>query len=83
MHVTSHGHDPLWRLDRALERLLGVDLRLLYGFAVPVLVVCGLIFLLAAHPSYPLVGGVVVIEVVLLALIVVKVLAMTGDEDDG
>ncbi len=75
--------NPFAGLDRRLERLLGSDFKLIYGVLAPVLVVCGVIVLLALHPAVWLVAVTLIFEMALLALVVVKLLAMLGDEDEG
>jgi hypothetical protein len=68
-------------LDETVERLLGADMRLLYGMAVPILMVVGLIILLALNPATWLVAAVVVLEIAALAVVVLGFVGML-DEDD-
>lgn len=75
--------DPLAGLDRLLDRLLGADLRWLYGLAVPMFAVFGVIVLVSFHHSIVWAGAALVLEAALLALIVVKSLAILGEEDDA
>ena len=74
-------HDPLAALDGRLERLLGADMRMIYGLLAPVLLICGVIIVLALKPSSWLVALTVVLELAALAFVVVKLLAMLGDAD--
>lgn len=69
-------------VDRAFQRMLEVDARLLYGFVVPVLAICGLVVLLAFDPSGWLLGLAVVL-LVLATLIVVLGIVRMLDEDDA
>ncbi len=71
-------------IDRGAERFLGVDTRLLYGFAVPVLVIVGMIIGFSFHARWWLVGLVVLFEVVALVIVVLGFVRMLnqGDEPD-
>lgn len=68
--------------DAAVERSLGVDARLLYGMAVPILMVCGLIALLALNPETWVVIAVLVLEVCALGVVITGFLAMLNDDGD-
>ena len=76
-----HHADPLHGLDVAVESAVGADVRLLYGFLVPILLVCGLIIVLALSPSYWLVAAALVPEIALLFFMVTKILAMLNEPD--
>jgi hypothetical protein len=67
--------------DAAVERSLGVDVRLLYGMTVPVLVICGLICLLALAPQTWLVILILVVEIAALGVVVAGFTAMLGDDE--
>jgi hypothetical protein len=71
--------NPLRRLDRSVEALLGADLRLIYGMAAPMLLVIAVILALAVTPSYWLVGATLVLELSCLAFVVTKLLAMLDE----
>jgi hypothetical protein len=73
--------NPFARLDLSIERMLGTDFKIIYGVLVPMLVVCGVIILLAFHPAVWLVAVTLILEMALLALVVIKLLAMLGDDD--
>jgi ABC-type transport system involved in cytochrome bd biosynthesis fused ATPase/permease subunit len=75
--------NPFARLDKTVEGLLDADLRLIYGIAVPMLIVCAVIFVLAFDPSAVWVALALVLEVAGLVLIIVKVMAMVADGTDG
>jgi hypothetical protein len=68
--------------DESVTRMLGADLRLLYGIAIPILVIVGLIIVLALQPATWLVGAIVILEVGALAVVVTGLLEMMSDEDD-
>jgi len=74
--------NPFAALDARVERLIGADMRLIYGLGGPVLLLCGVIMLLALTPSEWLVGAAVVLEVAALGLVVTKVLAMLDEPDE-
>ncbi len=68
--------------DASMTRMLGADLRLIYGIGVPIAMIVGLIIVLALHPAKWVVGVVVVCELAGLALIVTKLYAMMSDHDE-
>ena len=69
--------------DASMTRMLGADLRLLYGIAVPILMVLGLILVLALNPVKWVVAVIVVCEIGGLALIVTGLYAMMSDDDQA
>lgn len=69
--------------DESMTQILGADLRLLYGMAVPITMIVGLIILLALHPAKWIVAVVVVSEVAGLALIVAGLYAMMSDDHEA
>jgi protein-S-isoprenylcysteine O-methyltransferase Ste14 len=76
-------HPSLFRdFDASVERMLGADMRLIYGMLVPILMVCGLIVALAFTPSPWLVGLIVLFELLGLTLVVYGFMVMMRDEDD-
>jgi chromate transport protein ChrA len=79
-HADQHRH--VFRgFDDAMTQLLGADLRLLYGMAVPILMIIGLIVLLALNPAKWVVAMVVVCEIAGLALIVRALYELMSDDD--
>ena len=68
--------------DAAAERTLGVDARLLYGMAIPILMICGLIILLALSPQTWLVIAVLILECAALGVVVTGFLGMLNENDD-
>jgi Na+-translocating ferredoxin:NAD+ oxidoreductase RnfD subunit len=68
--------------DQSMERVLGADMRLIYGFAVPVLMIVGLIIVLALRPETWLVVCVMVLECAALALVVAGIVAMLNERED-
>jgi hypothetical protein len=77
----SHQH-PFRRLDDSVQRVLGADLRLIYGMAAPMLMIIGLILLLALRPETWLVIAIVVMELAALALVVYGLFGMLSEDDD-
>lgn len=76
-------HEPVFRgFDSSVERVLGADMRLVYGILVPILMVVGLIIVLALQPTAWLVGAILVIEVAALATVVTGLLGMMTTDDD-
>src|SRR5579864_3398587 len=48
----NHPHEyPFQGFDESVEHVLGADMRLIYGFAAPILMVVGLIIILALNPA--------------------------------
>jgi hypothetical protein len=79
----AHQHRYIFRgFDESVTRMLGADARLLYGMAVPLLMVVGLIVVLALSPATWLVAVIVVFEIAALALVVRGLLEMMSDEED-
>ncbi len=68
--------------DASVERVLGADMRLIYGFAVPILMVVGMIVVLALRPETWLVISILVLEVGALAVVVAGIVEMLNEEDD-
>jgi hypothetical protein len=76
-------HEPIFRgFDSSVERLLGADMRLLYGLGAPILMVVGLIIVLALQPAAWLVGMIVVVEIAGLATVITGLLGMMSTDDD-
>lgn len=86
MATTAHNHehhDPVFRgFDYSVERVLGADMRLVYGMLAPILMVIGLIVVLALQPATWLVGVIVVVEVAALAVVITGLLGMMSTDDD-
>jgi hypothetical protein len=82
---TSHTNPTrvFHEFDASVERTLGVDARLLYGMAVPILMVCGLIVLLALNPETWLVIAVLVLEAAALGVVITGFLGMLNEDDDS
>lgn len=79
----AHHHVGFHAFDARVERLLGADMRLIYGMTVPILVVVGLVIVLALHPQSWIVGAIVVLEVAALGLVLTGIFGMLEDEDPG
>lgn len=79
---TPHSNEhPFAGFDRSVEHLLGADMRLLYGLAMPVLMLVGLVIVLALSPATWLVILIVVMEVAALALVVYGLFGMLNETD--
>ena len=75
---TEHEH-PFRGFDESVERALGADMRLIYGFAVPILMVVGLIVILALSPATWLVVTIVVIELAALCVVMTGFIGMLDE----
>jgi hypothetical protein len=75
-------HNVMTEFDDSIERALGADMRLIYGLAVPLFMVIGLIVLLALNPTTWLVIGIVLLEVAALGLIVYGLMNMMRDDQE-
>ena len=80
-HADQHRH-ILRGFDESMTEMLGADARLLYGMAVPILMIVGLIILLALNPAKWLVVAIVLLEIAALALVVAGLLEMMSDDDE-
>ncbi|MBV8429946.1 MAG: hypothetical protein JO244_02205 [Solirubrobacterales bacterium] len=71
--------NPFQGFDQSVERLLGADMRLIYGFAVPILMVVGLIVILALTPSTWLVITILVLEIAALCVVLAGFIGMLNE----
>ena len=79
----THPHpNPFKGFDESVERTIGADMRLVYGLAVPILMVVGLIIVLALSPATWLVITILVIEVAALAVVLTGFMGMLNEPDD-
>lgn len=79
----AHTHqNPFRGFDESVERLLGADMRLIYGFAIPILMVVGLIVILALSPATWLVIAIVVMEVAAMGVVLTGFIGMLNEPDD-
>jgi hypothetical protein len=76
--TTTH-HNPYERFDDSVERWLGADMRLIYGMAIPILMICGLILLLAFNPTTWMVIGVLLLEIGATGVVIRGIMAMLDD----
>jgi hypothetical protein len=80
----SEHREPAFRtFDSSVERILGADMRLVYGIFVPAMLVIGLIVLLAFKLATWLLAVIVVVEVGALGLVLVGLLGMMSGDDDA
>ena len=80
--TTHRRESPFRGFDQSVERLLEADMRLMYGMAVPILMIVGLIIVLALHPATWLATAVVVVEIAVLAVVVLGFVGMLNDDDE-
>ena len=82
----THPHEnPFRGFDDSVERALGADMRLVYGFAVPILMVVGLIVILALSPATWLVIAILLVEVAALGVVLTGFIGMLNEpgEDEA
>ena len=77
----SRGH-AFQGFDRSVEEALGADMRLIYGMAVPILMVIGLVVILALSPAVWLVASIMVIELAMLVGVVYGFMGMMDEDGD-
>jgi hypothetical protein len=83
-HQSEHRGPVFRHFDSSVERILGADMRLVYGILAPALLVIGLVVVLALNPATWLLVGIVVVEVGALALVLTGLFGMmSGDGDDA
>ena len=78
--VTSTQH-AFARFDRGTERILGVDMRLLYGMGVPVVLTCVLVTLAFAFAASTwAVVGLMLVEVIMLGVVLCGFSGLLADD---
>jgi hypothetical protein len=84
--TNPHQHENAFRgFDESVERVLGADMRLVYGMAAPILMILGLITILALSPAAWLLGAIMLLELALLGVVVygfAGLLSEDGDQDE-
>jgi hypothetical protein len=79
----SHPHEhPFRGFDESVERTIDADMRLIYGFAVPILMVVGLIAILALSPATWLVITILLVEVAALCVVLTGFIGMLNEPDE-
>jgi hypothetical protein len=80
----THEH-PFRGFDESVERTLGADMRLVYGFAAPILMITGLVVILALSPATWLLVSIMLVELAALAVVVTGIVGMLNEpaEDEG
>lgn len=74
---------PYAPFERAVERILGADMRLLYGMAVPVILLCVCIALALGYAASTwVVAGLMVLEVIVLGVIMVGFVGVLNSGED-
>jgi hypothetical protein len=80
---TTHPHGNALRgFDESVERVLGADMRLVYGMAAPILMIIGMIIVLALSPTTWLVAAIIVLELAALAIVVYGFVGMLNEDDE-
>jgi hypothetical protein len=69
--------------EKSVERTLGADMRLIYGFAVPMLMVIGLIIVLALSPTTWLVVTILILELAALGIVLTGFIGVLSDDEDA
>ena len=77
--VHVHHVEPL---HTRMTRVLGADMRLLYGFAIPMAGVIAFIIALAVSGQAWMIGGVIVFMLIALAVVVFGLYEMLGEDGD-
>ncbi len=78
----THHRQVFRGFDDSTERILGADMRLIYGIGAPILMVVGLIILLALNPTTWLVVAILVLEVAALGVVVAALFELMRDDED-
>jgi cell shape-determining protein MreD len=82
MASTAHTHHH-YPLHERITRVVGADVRLLYGIGVPILATVGFIIALAVSKQTWMAGAVVFFLVITLAVVVFGLYGMLDDEDEN
>ena len=81
--ASAQTHRHVFRgFDESTERFLGADMRLIYGIAVPILMIIGLIILLALNPTTWLVVAILLLEVAALGVVVAALMELMRDDEN-
>lgn len=86
VNPTTHPahRSPYAPFERATERLLGADMRLLYGMAVPVVALCVIIALALGYAASAwVVAGLMVLEAIMLGIVMVGFIGVLNSGDDS
>lgn len=81
--VVKKRRRPLQGFEEATERVLGVDMRLLYGLGAPVVTMSVVIALLLGFAASPwAVAGLLVIEAAVLGVVLLGFVGMLNEDDE-
>lgn len=82
--TTTHARsNPFMGVELLIERLIGADMRLIYGAIVPMVLIVGLIVLLTiSSSSWWLVALVLVVEFAAVGLVVFAFMKMLDEDND-
>jgi len=80
--TTSSRGNAFRGFEESVERALGADMRLVYGMAVPILMIIGLIVILALSPSVWLVATIMVVELGALAVVMYGFAGMLNEPEE-
>jgi hypothetical protein len=81
--ISNARSNPFEGMEKLIERVIGADMRLIYGAVVPMGLVVGLVVLLTVTASHWwLVAVVLVVEFAAVALVVFAFLMMLDEDND-
>jgi hypothetical protein len=81
--TNPHQHENAFRgFDECVERVLGADMRLVYGMAAPILMILGLVTILALSPAVWLLATIMLLELALLGVVVYGFAGLLGEDGD-
>ncbi len=78
----SHHENAFHGFDESVERVLGADMRLVYGMAVPILMIVGLIVILALSPATWLVVSILILEAAALGVVIYGFTGLLNEPDE-
>ena len=78
----SHHHRLNFEhFDDTVARLIGVDMRLIYGMAAPIFAILGMVIVLGLHPSEWLVGLIMLLEIACLGVVLTGIIGVMDNHD--
>ncbi|HUO71849.1 MAG TPA: hypothetical protein VMU39_13825 [Solirubrobacteraceae bacterium] len=81
MTTAAHTHHH-YSIHERVTRALGADMRLFYGFAIPMFATVGFIIALAISGQAWMVGAVVVFLLITVAVVVIGLYGMLDESDE-
>ncbi len=81
--ISNARSNPFEGMEMLIERLIGADMRLIYGAIVPMVLIVGLVVLLTLQStSWWLVALVLVVEFAAVGLVVFAFMKMLDEDND-